>query len=271
MIRYSDRDFRGEFRDLFFAEKVRMMIAASQKHPEIWFPMRGRDERLSSLFAAMDLKLFPTVLPTTVLRGEGGPGRWYIKIYHAFGWWDTLRERFSPKAKRTFNKTLHVLGRGLRTPDPLGWCVLRALGKSLLFTAEAPGESLYDMLIRNYSGHLAGTRHLLMRCAREIALAHTTGVYFRDLHLGHVYVAGDLVTFIDLDRIRLQSRVDEQEIARDLSCLNNPDLPIGTKERVLFLNTYLKERGGARVNRARLCSIMRIKSEERYRAWKGSA
>ena len=124
------------------------------------------------------------------------------------------------------------------------------------------------MLIRNYAGHVEGKKHLIIRCAGEIASAHKKGVYFRDLHLGHIYVAGDLITFIDLDRIRLQKKLAEQEIARDLSCLNNPELPIGTKERVLFLNSYLREWGGASIDKDRLCSIMRIKSEERYRAWK---
>lgn len=273
MIQYRNGDFFGEFSDDFFIEEVKLLIATSNKVPAILTPVRGLNKELAEIFSFIGFIFFPTVLTSTVLKKETAAGTYYVKIYHPIGMFKKLKERIAPKALRTFRKTFHAMKRGLKTPMPLGWCYLKREHKSILLTKEASGKSLYDLLIREKHVHYLTAigltnEDLIIKVAHEVASAHKAGIFFKDLHLGHIYISDVGIEFIDLDGIKIKRNLTESELARDISCLNDPDLPFSSKERMCFLIAYLEALQWNGIDKKRLVKKIEEFSLKRYKKWK---
>ncbi len=267
MILYSSERFKGEFVSETYIKEVEQILDAGEKEPELWIPVRGENDRLKSIFQKVGYELIPTVMSTTVLRKVGAEGAWYVKIYHALKWKDRIRERLRPRALRTYLITRRFQSIGLQTPEPLGWCYIKGKNKSLIFTKQARGDSLYDIFIRKKTPfEKINQREVLEMVLNEMLLAHKSGVYFGDLHLGHIYITERDVEFIDLDSVKFRGRLRPSEMARNLAGLNHPALPLEKELKSLFLKRYTEEMG---LEPETIKDQIMMFTEKRYRAWKG--
>jgi len=239
MLVHSDKLFFGEFKSKELVEEVKNILRIHDKYPEALFPLRGMNDNVNKIFNKIGFELIPTVPSTTVLKKLKSDKTWFLKIYHPLKLKNKLLEGFYPRAKRTFQKTSRFLQYGLNTSEPLGWCYLRRLNKSIFIMDEVKGLSLYDILIRKKTiTDKNRIKNISEKLLNELCLCHSRGIFFGDLHLGHIYPEGDRLYFIDLDSVIFKKHLRYDDIAKNLAGLNHPLLPLSKEERLSFLYNY---------------------------------
>jgi hypothetical protein len=149
---------------------------------------------------------------------------------------------------------------GVSVPEPIAVVAEAAAGpfyRLTLVSREIEGAS--DLL--SLAGTLppAAKRDLLRRVADEMRRLHEAGVYHADLTMKNILVTSAAVYIIDLDKARMSSRSEREDVA-NLSRLNRSIVKlfgrrstITRTDKIRFLLRYLGGRGRVK-ELSRLCA-----------------
>jgi tRNA A-37 threonylcarbamoyl transferase component Bud32 len=167
----------------------------------------------------------------------------YVKQHHLPDRKTWLRQCLrAPKAHREFERMRALQRRGVPAPVPLGWGSrpgVLGVGESFLVTA-----ALDDVVSLNEI-RSEDRRSVALQLGRFVARMHDAGVLHGDLHAGNFLMrrSGEIF-LVDLDAVRLGSRLDESTSLANLAMLAAAFARrCSRSDRLRFLASYAWARG----------------------------
>ncbi|MEW6602111.1 MAG: hypothetical protein AB1499_14150 [Nitrospirota bacterium] len=229
------------------------------KNPRVIEPAEDLNEDVKDLLSQKGLQLYPTVRKTTLIYDPGTES--YLKILHPLNLKSKVLFRFRNRGEEICRTAERLIYEGVNVTDVIAYGHFRK-GKLPFFAVKkAPGESLYDILVR---GGRTLDREIYMTVMDEVARIHRLGYWLGDAHLSHIFIKEEQVSgIIDIDSIRRNRPFSIRNCVKDIAGLNHPDLPLTKDEKKDILNHYFKAAGTK--NEKKFIRLLRHYTEKRWK------
>ena len=191
------------------------------------------------------VKNSPEVAVSLLRNGERGI---CVKQFRYPGLWNRFKER----VRGSTGLRAWIAGNGLRTrgvpvPEPLALVEVRKRGwRESFFAMEAlePGQELDRSILKGWE-NLEGKKRFVQTFARWLSRLHQMNLYHKDMKACNIVVlrkAGRWDFYLlDLEDVRLDGKVNEKKLFRNLLQLNT-SIPksLSRTDRLRFLKAYLR-------------------------------
>ncbi len=242
----------------------------TKKNGYTWFLAEGRDIPQQAINPRAFMKSFSdnvlnrsrtALMKSGTLNGD----TIYLKRYNFKGIKDAIKNLFrKSRAQKAFKAALMLKGMGVSTPDVLFACEKMRFGFLLESYIATQGIHAID-LVKYVHENPYDDKDIIM-FAKYMRRIHEMGIM-------HVYLKGEnLLTdksnifLIDLDSLRRLRFISHRQIAKNLSYLNaffTKTVPL--KQRMMFLNEYIKGNTYLEKRRGSLISKISIYTDKRLK------
>jgi tRNA A-37 threonylcarbamoyl transferase component Bud32 len=147
----------------------------------------------------------------------------YLKRYEPDYYSPLTRWWHHDEAEHEWNMIHELQRAGFRVPTPVAFG--RRGARSFVMTAEIAGGVPADTV---------ATPALLERIGKLTRQFHDAGFIHKDYYLCHIFVAGDVLYFIDLQRVLGPRRFSQRWIVKDLAALAHSAARIGVAHEALL-------------------------------------
>jgi tRNA A-37 threonylcarbamoyl transferase component Bud32 len=211
-------------------------------------------DRLFSDKVSVVIKDSKTTSAVLFIPNNFSPGI-FLKRYNVKGFYFVLKHLVrASRAKRVWEASSRMLGRGISTPEPLFFLEQRRFG--LLFksyfasTVILGGQTLDSYIASRFSAMSRTEKLTLIRAvAGHVRKMHEKGILHGDLKAKNIMIIDDgdsdpKLYFVDLDSVRIKNEIRFKHRCRDISRLNSSFLNtaiVSRGYRLWFLKFYLGE------------------------------
>ncbi len=190
----------------------------------------------------------PTVPSTTVIKVKFNQHNLYFKFFHlskiTYKIRDTIRKT---KAEKALQGAILLKKAGLNTPEVIAIAHRSGIKKTshiLLVTKEIQGISL-RIYSRKYKIPKEQRIQIAITLGENIAKMHKNFITHGDLHPGNIILSKQNYFnffYLDTERVKKNHTKFNQNVLKDLSLLNHPNLGCFTKkDRLIFIRSYFKK------------------------------